>query len=37
MNITQLTLDLIDGQLKTDASSPIDYWNIDSTYVENYH
>lgn len=28
-HITKLTLDLIDGQLKTDASSPIDYWNID--------
>ncbi len=29
INIVQLTLNLIDGQLKTDASSPIDYWNID--------
>jgi hypothetical protein len=28
-NIVQLTLDLIDGQLKTNASSPIDYWNVD--------
>jgi len=29
INITQLTIDLIDGQLKTNASSPIDYWNLD--------
>lgn len=29
INIVQLTLDLIDGKLKTDASSPIDYWNLD--------
>jgi len=29
LNITRLTLDLIDGQLKTNASSPIDYWSVD--------
>jgi hypothetical protein len=29
INIAQLTLNLIDGKLKTDASSPIDYWNVD--------
>jgi len=29
INIVQLTFDLIDGKLKTDASSPIDYWNLD--------
>ena len=29
INITKLTLKLIDGELKTDAASPIDYWNVD--------
>jgi hypothetical protein len=28
INITNLTLDLMEGRLKTNASSPIDYWNI---------
>ncbi|RZL07143.1 MAG: hypothetical protein EOO89_23505 [Pedobacter sp.] len=28
INITQLTLKLIDGELNTDASSPIDYWDV---------
>lgn len=27
INITRLTLDLIDGHLKTDSSSAIDYWD----------
>lgn len=29
LNIIKLTLDLIDGKHTTDASSPIDYWNVD--------
>lgn len=29
LNISKLTLDLIDGELKTNASSPISYWDID--------
>lgn len=29
LNIAKLTLDLIDGQLKSNASSPINYWDID--------
>ncbi len=29
INITRLTLDLINGHLTTDASSPIDYWIVE--------